>query len=362
MGVNAIDMEVTEMYNSGGTINHNALNDLPTINGVQLKGDLTSEDLGLIRQEAIQELIEALELKANIEDLAAVAFSGNSKDVNGLAKVAETGSYNDLTDQPEGSALSMDLVITKPVGGVTFGKTYPVGTNVEDILKDILNPVENPAFTMPSATITGDGPALLEAGTTANKTLTISFNRGTINPAYGTSGYRSGEAISYQLNAGAEQSSNKFNVEVSESNNSFTGTVNYAAGEQPKNSIGSDYDSPLAAGSVNTNRLSFEFVDPIWSNAANISAVAKEALVSKSAKQKQFYFPAQTATDPEVFDIPASWSVTAVEVLNTLSNQWQDATSEFDITDVAHGAVAYKRYTYNQGIATGSRSVRVKWN
>lgn len=260
------------------------------------------------------------------------------------------------------STLSANLKASKTVGGISSGKEYASGTDLQVILRDMLNPVENPTFTAPSATIAGNGASLLEAGTTASKTLTVTFNRGSISPAYGTSGKRSGEATGYALNGGDQQSGNTFSVTVSESNKSFSAVVSYAAGEQPKNSAGENYSTPLAAGTVTTNTLTYEFVDAMWSNAANIATIAKESLVSKSTKQKVFAFPAQGGSNWETFDIPASWTVTAVEVLNTLNNQYQDCASEFSVSDVTHGSVAYKRYTYSTGVSTGARSIRVKWS
>ena len=98
-----------------------------------------------------------------------------------------------------------------------------------------------------------------------------------------------------------------------------------------------------------------------------IATIAKQALVSKGAKQKDFAFPAQTVANPEVFDIPASWTVTAVQVKNDLSGVYEDAMSQFTVTNTTHNdaagnAVDYKRYTFNLGYDTGARSVRVKWS
>lgn len=292
----------------GGTTNYNELVNKPKINNVELRGNKTSSDLGI------------------------------------------------------GSALTAKLKASEKIGGVADGKEYAQGTELETIFRDMLSPVKVPALTAPGATMSASGGLLVEEGTTANKTLTVTFNRGKIDPAYGTDGYRSGAATGYSLNGGASQSGNTFTVTVSESNKTFTAAVAYAAGQQPKNSAGENYGEPLAAGSVSTPALTFEIVAALWSNAANIAQIAKEQLISKSTKQKQFNFPPQTAANPEVFDVPASWNVTAVELLNTLNNQWVNCLSEFTVTDESHGAVAYKRYTYNKGGATGARSVRIKWN
>lgn len=276
-----------------------------------------------------------------------------------------TGQSFDVMDGSGGggdAVLTAVLKASKTVGGIASGKEYAKNTPLETLFRDMLNPVEVPSFTNPSATISASGGTLVEEGTTASKTLTVNFNRGKIEPAYGTSGNRAGAATGYSLNGGASQTSNTFNVTVDDSNKIFAARVDYAAGEQPKNSAGENYGEPLAEGSVNTNTLTFEIVAAIWSNAANITQVAKEALISRNTKQKQFNFPAQTAENPQIFDVPASWTVTAVEMLNTLNNQWVNAIGDFDVTDETHGTIAYKRYQYNRGVATGARSIRIKWN
>lgn len=253
------------------------------------------------------------------------------------------------------------------VGGISAGSSFNAGTTYDDLWDYLLNPTLYPTLTAPSATISGTGSKILETGGTIEATITVTFNRGSISPAYGTNGYRSGAAESYTLNGGTAQSGNTFTEIVSGSNKTFQATVSYAAGEQPKDSKGGNYESALAAGSVNTSSLSYEFVNALWANTANIATIAKLALVSKSTKLNRFEFPAATVANPEVFDVPASWTVTAVEVLNTLSNQWENCASQFTITDTTHDdaggtSTAYKRYTCNLGYAMGARSIRIKWS
>ena len=280
------------------------------------------------------------------------------------------GTIYFITDGESGGGsaeLLSALIATQTVGGVNAGKTYAEGTSLETIIRDMLAPVLYPSFTNPSASISVSGSKILESGSTASKTFTVTFNRGSINPAYGTSGYRAGVATSYSLNGGEEQGTGSFTETVSSSNKTFQATVNYAAGEQPKDSSGANYSSPLPAGSVNTSTITYEFVDCLWANVSNITTITKQSVISKSAGVKQFNYPAATETNPEVFDVPASWNVTAVEVLNSLSNQWEAADDQFSLTSVTHNnaagdSVSYVRYTCNLGMDIGDRSVRVKWN
>ena len=264
-------------------------------------------------------------------------------------------------------SLSAPLTASKSVGGITSGKTYPADTGFEEMWRDMLNPVENPSFVAPSAALSTTGGTLLESGSSVSKTFTVEFNRGKIQPSYGTSGYRSGEATGYALNGGTEQQSNTFTETVNASNKTFQASVSYAEGPQPKNSAGQNYSTPLPAGSVNSNTVTFEFVDAIWANTANITTIAKLSLVSKSSKSRELSYPSQTVANPEVFDVPASWTINSVMVYNELSGQWSDCSSEFTITNTTHNdaagnSVAYKRYTDNRSYAAGPRKLKISFS
>ena len=274
--------------------------------------------------------------------------------------------WEDAEVQEGGSTFTQNITASIDVGGITVGKEFKVGDSYEDFVIQLIDPVQRPTLTNPFATING-GSTLLEAGSSVNKTISAAFNRGSINPAYGTSGYRSGAAIDYTLNDGTAQSSNSFIETVSESNRTFKIKVNYAAGEQPKDSKGNNYDSPLPAGYVETNTLTYIFVDAMWANTTTISTITKLSLVAKSSGQRDLVFPAQTVANPEVFDVPASWTVSAVQVKNDMSGAYEDASEQFTVTDTTHDdasgtSVAYKRYTFNLGYPTGSRTVRVKFS
>ena len=262
--------------------------------------------------------------------------------------------------------LQADLTTSIDVGGIAAGTTYPAGTPLEQLWRDLLSPTLFPTLTNPSATLVGSGSKLLETGSTLAATMTINFNRGSIDPSFGTSGFRSGPAISYQLNVAGAQAGNTFNVTVSESNNLFSGSVTYAEGEQPKDSVGNDYDSPLPAGVVSTNPVSYEFVDALWGTTVSSNTVSKQPLVSKSAKEYVFKMTAQTPGEPNIFDIPASWAVTAVQAYNNITKEWQNV-NEFATTDTTHenaggATVNYKRYTDNRGYAADGRDIKVKWS
>lgn len=279
-----------------------------------------------------------------------------------------TDDWGKLTVIESSGATTEDITVSVNCGGYKSGDTIPTGTSFEKIFQDMLNPVAYPTLTNPSASLTATGTKLLEVGATLSTTFTLTLNRGSINPRYtAESSYRSGEATGYVLNGGESQATNTFNVIVTSAQTSYQGTVSYGAGVQPKDSVGKNYSSPLPAGSVNSNVINYEFVNALYANTSNIGTVTKLSLVSKSAKTKTFEFPAQTASNPEEFHIPTSWNVTSVKVLNTLSNQWEDCSAEFTVTDTTHvdaggNETNYKKYLCNLGYGTGARQIRVTWS
>ena len=334
-----------------------------------LKATIDGTEYTAPPQSRIEDLL--LDLKEAIEQGGGgggttVVANPTDEATDDLEKIKIGTTTYDIPSGGGSAELTSDLTASVAVGGVSVGDEFEQGTSLETVVRNILSPTLYPSFTAPSASMSASGAKLIEKGGSLAVVFTLTFNRGTINPAYGTSGYRAGAAQSYTLD-GTTQAENTFSKTITEEKTSYTGSVAYAQGEQPKDSNGNNYDSPLPAGSVNTNAVTYEFVNAIWANTSNISTVAKLSLVSKSTKQRDMTFPAQTVANPEIFDIPASWTVTAVQVKNDLSGAWEDAASQFTVTDTTHDdaggtSTAYKRYTFNMGVGTGSRQIRVKWN
>jgi hypothetical protein len=108
----------------------------------------------------------------------------------------------------------------------------------------------------------------------ANITITTAhtFNRGSISPAYGTSGFRSGNLINYTETGTV----GVYTVVLGVQN--WTSKANYAAGEQPLGSKGTPYKSPLAAGNTPVITRTIIGVYPLYATTATITSVTKQAL------------------------------------------------------------------------------------
>lgn len=271
-----------------------------------------------------------------------------------------------------GSTLETGIEVTEDVGGLHAGDSFAAGDSIESVLQQMLSPLKYPTLNGPSASLAfaSGSNNLVEDGTAEiRKNIVCTFNRGSISPAYGTSGYRSGPATTYTDNqGGAAQDNGTYNNFLFPASGSVSVTVDYEAGEQPKDSKGGNYDQPLPASNVTSNSLSVVIVNALWSNAADITNIAKMALFNTSStKSKEFNFPTQSVANPEVFDIPASLTVTKIEVKSDLSGLFEDCSSEFTVSNVTHpnagGAdVNYKRYTDNRGYAAGPRTIKVTWS
>lgn len=301
----------------------------------------------------------------------------------------EDGKYYQLIDEPTteitswkvreagsgggGSTIEESIKASVAVGGIQVGKEYAAGEEMEQILRDMLNPLTYPTLTNPSASLAfASGVSnMVEEGTAdIRKNIVCSFDRGKIEPANGTSGKRSGVATKFTDSLGVVaggQDNGTFNNYPMPASGSVTVTVDYEAGEQPKDSHGNNYDNPLPANSVTSNALAVVLVNAFYANTSNIGSVDKLALFNyNTTKSKEFEFPPQTVANPEVFEIPAALNVTKLEVYNTLSGKYEILEGEFDVTDVtrqnAGGAdVAYKRYTDNRGYNADTRKIKVTW-
>lgn len=175
----------------------------------------------------------------------------------------------------ESAELQDDLTTAISVGGIASGVTYEAGTPLETLWRDLLEPTLYPSFTAPSAAISYGANQYYAVGATVTAmAATVSLNRGSITPAYGTSGKRSGEATGYSIStSGADTeysnsgASGAFNIPAltrsTKGNIVVTGTASYAEGEQPKDSKGNNYDSPLPAGSKSANKT-LTFIQPYY--------------------------------------------------------------------------------------------------
>ena len=167
------------------------------------------------------------------------------------------------------------------VGAIHTGDSFTAATT-QEMWDALLKQEQFPALSNP-----GSGFNLAEAGTyEAGHVITTlhfsaSFNRGSINPAYGTNGFRSGLPNSYNYtgagllnNPSAAMSDNRTinNYTVLSDMQYWTGRVAYDTGEQPLSSYGNPYNSPLPAGQTSSITQSIHGIFPYYTGWIDESA------------------------------------------------------------------------------------------
>ena len=262
------------------------------------------------------------------------------------------------------ATITDDLNVTETVGGVSSGNFYEDGTSIEHIIREMLNPTVHPTYIAPTATLTADTNTLLECNSTTEVEFTLALNKGEIQLGGVKQNDRSGNALKCQFNSEAEQNTYTHSFYVDESHNTYTGTIWYDAGPQPKNSLNEDEGTPLAAGSVNSNTITFTFRDAIWANTANKDTVAKLNLVSGNTAELNF--PATTEDNPEEFHVPAYWTITSILFWDGFNKDWADCSREFTQTSATHptgngGDIPYAKYKCNLPYNIGARSIKITW-
>lgn len=172
------------------------------------------------------------------------------------------------------------------VGGISKDTSFPVGTDYDDLWSALLEKTIYPTLSAPSASLSYSADAYVAVGGTISaKTATLTYNAGAITLDGVKQNDRGGAATGFTIaTTGADteysdssEISGSFSVpaltRATKGTIKLTGTVSYAQGAQPKDSKGNDYDAPLPAGSV-TSEKTITFIQPFYYGVSNSSTVA----------------------------------------------------------------------------------------
>ena len=113
---------------------------------------------------------------------------------------------------------------------------------------------------------------------------------------------------------------------------------------------------------TNTTNRTVTAVYPYFTNADNNEVIAKEALTTNHYMNAIEFV--DEGPNKHTFKIPAKFTVTKIEILNTLSGKYEDYDlSNFTITEetiqVQGKDVAYKVYTRNDSGFNGATSFNI---
>lgn len=334
------------------------------MNGVEYVGDLAE----------VRSAVETLKTAVSVSDVAyatdtqtfTVTYSdGSTKEI-----VVETAS-GEYASAIEDKTLAMPSA----VGGIAKGTKLSdlEGKSYDAIFDDLLFPTVYPTYTAPSASIKlANYTATQEVGAVAptSANFTTSFNAGAITL----------NGVKQNNRAGAQDTANSFiyvngdtsnttlPTTVAEGGTTYQYYAAYAEGAQPKDNKGNDYQSPLAAGSVNSSAVTVNGTYPWYASTSAATAenpVVKQSLIAWNATAGSMStgsFALQpSGTIPQVFKFPRQ--IKSLQMLNTVSNQyetigWSDSFTETTETISINGNDrTYYVYTYN-GAARGSVTLK----
>lgn len=174
-----------------------------------------------------------------------------------LSKKADIDKYYNKNQIDEIETFETDSLPAQ----VTVGKLEEgiplAGLSVKTILKMILyGGAKNPTLKDPSFDYEIHQSLLGIYGTSYTLNGVLKFDRGDIEPNYGTSGFRAGLPYKYSVNDKDYEVSEltcefSLNIATLEAgDNSVVLKVYYDEGEQPSNSLGAPFDKPYPAGEM----------------------------------------------------------------------------------------------------------------
>jgi len=273
--------------------------------------------------------------------------------------------------------------VLKTVGGIDTGETFfDPAKSFAETMQAIFYPTLYPSFQNPQNFFSHNVANLQEIAASISVTFTSTLNRGTINPAYGTNGFRCGLGNTvYYTGSGLPPSVGSYPVSPNINTVSgytvligtqlWTSAWAYDAGQQPLDSNGDPYNSPWPAQTSGYVSASFEGVYALYGTTSTISNPdTKQALASMlTGNNIVFSLVAQPSASPkQSFDIPDEWTgaptnrpLIGLEQFNTLTSTWDSILlSQWVTSSVTHGAINYTRYTWN-GDPIGARQIRLKF-
>lgn len=245
-----------------------------------------------------------------------------------------------------------------PVGALDDPKLLE-GKTSEEILLMILYGIVSPTLTNPSLNIQVDSLDTVTVGEKAIISGTMSFDRGAIAPPYGTSGYRSGAPLQYTVNNIPTEVTFSVEIEPVLGDNIITCEVSYAEGEQPLNSIGQPYGTPLAAGAISKSFV-IQGVNPLLSSSGE--KLEFTWFEDTDGEGYQSILATESATEKQSFSVVLPTTVVGIKQYEEMTKTWQwiggsakNSLTYFDI-EVTDNNIAV--YTHN-GSLTGKRELRV---
>lgn len=291
------------------------------------------------------------------------------KAIDAVTKLLE--EYGDLTElSMYVSKLDDDIAMVNAVGGIAAGTKVSDLSKVKsfsELFDDLLFPTVQPTITAPTASLSLTGYANLQeigaAGPKANN-FNKSWSQGSIKIGTKEQAKRAGDKLRDALYYGTATSESQTELPevVAKGVTNYYYRVYYAEGPQPLDSKGNNATSAtkLIAGSVFSSAVAVTGVYPFYANTTNES-------FTKLKLTADAYFECTLAAEgPNKHCIKLPHNITKIEMLNTLSNQYEEyAISNFTKTseqiDVNGNNVDYNVYTRNDAGFNGETTYKITY-
>ena len=303
----------------------------------------------------------------NISTKQDVLVSGtNIKTINGQSVLGS----GDITIEAGGSGSSTFTgTAAIDIGGVKVGDSWN-NAPISDVVNAIINPELFPTFVNPTFSFTSTVNGFREVGSVTDITFNVNFSRGSITPQYSAeNNYRSGLPTTYNYSGpvGSEAKANNTLTDtktitgysIAIGNNTFSCSVDYSIGTQPKSSKGNDYNTPLPAGTLAAKSVTITGVYPVYNGIGTLSKIPLQAHGTAIVVDA----PADMNVGGNRFTIhyPNVWSAKTpvVQQENELSKAWDNQNMlEYKIADINISGVPYKQVKY-VGSGIGARKLRL---
>lgn len=251
------------------------------------------------------------------------------------------------------SSLDPTVATVEKLGGIDAGTTVAqlTGKSYDEIFDTLIFPTVNPTFTAPSASISLKSYQNVQeiganAPTAAN--FNVSFNAGAITLAEKKQNNRAGaqnmEASKILYSSSKVES---LPGKVVAGAMDYYYRAAYAEGPQPKDSKGNNYQTPLAAGSVDSGKITVTGYRAAYSGLVSTNAITEDVIkgMTKTVSAKKTIKVSGPISEQYIcFAAPAGWTVSNIKDSNNFDVTSSYATSTVSVTGLDGQAVNYTVY------------------
>ena len=251
------------------------------------------------------------------------------------------------------SSLNPTVATVEKLGGINAGTTVAqlTGKSYDEIFDTLIFPTVNPTFTAPSASISLKSYQNVQeiganAPTAAN--FNVSFNAGAITLAGKKQNNRAGaqnmEASKILYSSSKVES---LPEKVVAGAMDYYYRAAYAEGPQPKDSKGNNYQTPLAAGSVDSGKITVTGYRAAYSGLVSTNAITEDVIkgMTKTVSAKKTIKVSGPISEQYIcFAAPAGWTVSNIKDSNNFDVTSSYATSTVSVTGLDGQAVNYTVY------------------